>query len=226
MGVDLNRGFLVPRITEIMAKLGELCPPCRFPADADHSEEVRHPSWIRGGTSPSGADFGDAQSAMVDADYFIGAKYTSFDYGAPQRIVWVPPPEGQERFTRPETTGPHVGELSSPEGNLAFRRWASRVVPMLVHIWCNDYDDCDLLISNLSTAIFATNAGGPEVVGIETIVAGGYAEEQVGQRGIAYVLGCNFVFPITRGPLIQLPLKKIETPVHPVSIETLVGRPI
>ena len=224
MSDTTKRGYLVPRITEVMDWLSSRCPPCRYPADADKQEESL-PAWVRGGTTPSGADFGDAQAAVSEATYFIGRKYIPLEYGAPQRIVWLPPPPGSERFVRSETTGPHLDDVGQGEGALAFRRWRTRVVPMLAHLWCNDYDDCDILVQWLATAIFATNAGGPESVG-EAVTGGGYAEEEMSQRGVVYHLNCNFVFPVVRDPLVQHKVKEVTVDPHPVSVDVFVGRPV
>lgn len=202
MGVrDRERGALIPRLEEVMDLLGEVHPPLRFPADADRAEEeVPAGRWIRGGTSPSGRDDGDVR----EATWFVGAKYASSDLGAPQRIVWIPPEEGQERFVLADRAGymqEREQDLAGGEGpdlgDRSFRRIATRVVPVVADIWANDDDDLDILVHWLASSVLCVNAGAAEMVGERPVDSGGLSAEQVGQRGLRYRLLCNFVFPIS-----------------------------
>lgn len=199
------RGALLPRLEEVMAFLSRYHPPLRFPADADREEtEVAEGRWLRGGTSPSGRDHG----AVEVATWWVGAKYLAADFGAPQRIVWVPPEEGQERFVLPDRAG-YTQEREQPGGegpdlgDRTFRRVMTRVVPVTAAIWANDYDDLDILVHWLASAVFCTNAGAAEYVGEKPVESGGEALDQLGQRGLHYRLLCNFVFPVS-APYFEL----------------------
>ena len=186
-----------------MSFLSEWCPPQRFPANNNRSETQASPTWRRGGTSPSGESFGGAR----DADYFIGAQYLDTEYGLPQRIVWVPPRAGEESFVIPDSAGPHL-ERDNEDPARVFRRWATRVMPVTVDLWCNDFDDLDILLHWLCTAIIASNAGGPEAVGVRTLGSGGLsADTEMDQRGLRYRLRANFVSPISRPYNIQKPFQ-------------------
>lgn len=194
---DLSRGHLLPRLEEIMDFLSEYHPPLRFPADDGRKEAEVLSGWQRGGTSPSGEDLGD----VATATWYVGDKYLKSSLGAPQRIVWLPPEFGQERFTFPDSAGDHaerdqVGGGEEHLGTRAFRRVLSRVVPVIADVWANDYDDLDILIHWLASAVFCTNAGAPEGVGEKPIESGGYVPDQMIQRGVRYQLTCNLVFPI------------------------------
>lgn len=196
---DVGRGALIPRLERIMAFLSQYHPPLRFPADRDRTEEeVREGVWKRGGTTPSGRDAGDVRTAT----WFVGAKYATSDLGAPQRIVWIPPEEGQERFTLPDRAG-YMQEREQPGGegpdlgDRTFRRIMTRVVPVTADLWCNDEDDLDILIHWVASAVFCTNAGAAEHVGEKPVESGGMALDQMVQRGLRYRLVCNFVFPIS-----------------------------
>jgi hypothetical protein len=180
--------------------------------------------WIIGGTSPSGEELGPIEGA----NYFIGAKYKEANFGAPQRIVWVPPRDGGERWVRNDLTGSVVSgsqvfstgnfvEPDSDDTNYVFSRWATRVVPMMAQLWCHDFDDQDVLVQWLSTAIFATAPGAPESVGVPAIISGGQEEdEEMNERGLVYNLRCNFVFPVVRPPLrkerfqIEVSVQKVD----------------
>lgn len=191
--------LLVPRIEEIMDFMREWCPPLRFPADGGGLAEEAPDNWVRGGTSPSGRSFGDVDVA----NYFIGAQYMVVNMGgAPQRIVWVPPAFGAERFARPDSNGWHIGAGAAQAGggdiaeDRAFRRLATRIVPVHIDLWADDHGDLDVLINWVYAGVDTTNAGAPAMAGVPPVETGGEVEAQAGQRGIRYQLLANLVFPV------------------------------
>lgn len=206
---DERVGFLEPRIVEVMSFLNGVCPAYYFPADNDR-KAMLYPNggaWLRGGTSPSGDDQGD----VGQANWFIGERYVDgASLGMPQRVVWIPPQEGEERFVEPDSAGHHkvgdafgrtyVGGLQGDESqlpkNLAYRKVLSRVCPVKVDIWGNDWDDTDQLVHWLASCILATNAGAPEYLREKTIQSGGYVRMEKGQRGVRYRMAAIFVFPV------------------------------
>lgn len=210
---DLTRGHVLPAIEAVMAYLDAEHPPQRFPKDSDRVEVDRSSRWLRGGTSPSGVAFSEPK----EASYFVGAKYLASTFGGPQRIVWVPPEPGRESFVEPDSSGWHpdpTEEEESPAfprevghgktGSRAFRRVRSRVVPCLVDLWCNDYDDLDILINALVGGIHTWNAGAPELHNLDSVGEGGTVTDGMVERGLRYQLTATFVFPMTISYRVQV----------------------
>lgn len=203
------RGHLVPRITAIMEELQLVCPPMYYPADGERQETPYPDGWLRGGTSPSGDGHGTVDPGQ--ANWWIGERYAKTkNYGQPQRIVWIPPRRGRERFVKPDHVGRNAEVLGSPQiggggdpPGFQFRALGTRVCPCEVDLWVNDYDDGDILVHWLVASIVAVNSGAPELVGVDAIVSGGYTgEDEEGVRGLRYVLECNLVFPVVK-PIAQ-----------------------
>lgn len=208
---DSTRGHLKPRIVEVMAYMNAVCPAYIYPADSGRAETLapNNGAWFLGGTSPSGDDDGD----VTQANWWIGERYVDGAFnGAPQRMVWIPPRDGEERFAEADSVGHHkVGDAAGQTfgagddrlpASMAYRKVMSRVVPVKVDIWGNDFDDTDLMVHWLASCIFATNAGAPEKLREKTISSGGYVTLEKGQRGVRYRLSATFVFPII-APFVQ-----------------------
>ncbi len=203
MAVDLTEGYLLPRIDGVMSMLQETCPPYRFPADGDRSGVLDSRGWRRGGTSPSGQDFGD----ISDCNWFVGDTYLKATIGAPWRLVWLPPLIGEERFVVGKNVGIHVNAeeeggaddyaaLDNTGVGQAYRIILHRVCPVRVDVWGSDYPDIDKLVHWLASCVFASNAGAAEACGVQTVDSGGMIPMESGVRGLRYQLKFNFVFPI------------------------------
>ncbi len=203
MSVDLTQGYLLPRIDQIMSMLQQVCPPYKFPADGDRSAVLDNRGWRRGGTSPSGQNFGD----ISDCNWFVGDTYLKSTIGAPWRLVWLPPLVGEERFVVGKNVGMHAyaEEVGGSDAYAAlngqgigqvYRLILHRISPVRVDIWGSDYPDLDLLVHWLASCTFATNAGAAESCGVPTVDNGGLVPLESGVRGLRYQLKLNFVFPI------------------------------
>lgn len=221
------RGHLVPRIEAVMAILGRSSPPQVYPADGDRAEAEAPQGWVRGGTEVDGTAAGDVSVA----NWFVGERYLAASYGQPQRIVWVPPQRGRERFLYAPTAGvvAHYSRVVGGDGledsrggaggsgslnlgpdsvalevasdvegcrKFAYRMIGARLCPVEADLWCNDYDDLDLLVMWLASAVTVVNAGAVEQVQERPVYGGGQVECETGQRGLRYRLECNFVFPV------------------------------
>lgn len=181
-----SAGYTLPMVELVMDVLAKLTPALRFPADKGRAEECV--PWVRGGTQASGATAGGA-----GGNWFFGAKYVNTNQGgAPQRLVWIPPEPGEESFTAPDSTG----FRTSGTTHLADRRLATRVVPMTVDIWGQDYGDTELLANYVAAAIYSVTSG-QLVTDAGILVSGGFSPEVPADRGVHYVLVAQFGFPVT-----------------------------
>ena len=127
----LTRGTIVPAVVLIMKALQVIYPRRTFPAVDPASDQLREAvldpaGWVLGGTSPGGAYLGPPKG-----NYFIGDPNVERDGPPPQRIVWAPPEEGEERYVAPQRIGNMIGgapihaAASAPPGRavrLAARR--------------------------------------------------------------------------------------------------------
>lgn len=192
-GRDPFEGVLVPEIERRMRFLDEWCPPAVFPSKGGvRTPEHTGQPWLRGGTSPSGQIMGSPS----EANYYIGAQYVEKEWGQPWRIVWIPPRRGEETYIRPDSLGPHM-EGDNPTPGVVFKRWGARIMPVRVNLWCNDYGDLDVLVQWVTTAHWQVSGGGPEAVGIRSVVGGGIVEEvEDGDRGLIYEMTLNFAAPL------------------------------
>jgi hypothetical protein len=177
-------GYLVPQILCVMDVLAQFTPAYRFPANTGRQPEET--PWVRGGTSPGGSIAGGDRG-----NWFVGTKYAETNQGAaPQRIVWLPPEPGEESFSIADSVG------SRFESGYEHRRIATRVVPVSIEIWGHDYGDTETLANYMSAALY-TVCVGQLVVDDGMLVSGGFMREVAGDRGVRYILGCKFAFPVT-----------------------------
>ena len=209
-----TRGSIVPGVQYVMSVLQTLYPRRIFP-DAGTADQQRQPiidplGWRRGGTSPSGASLGGAPGG----NYFIGSAERYISEAAPQRIIWEPPGPGDEEWTLPQQIGPFVDprtqqlpNLLTPQspttgqqyrqmGNFASGQFATRVIPMRVHIWGNDWSDAEELVHWFGSAFQVCFNGNLGVSNIPLLGPGGWVEDDKGSRGLHYILTARFAAPV------------------------------
>lgn len=166
------------------------------------------------------------------SNWFIGKSYTGAGIGGIQKLVWVPPEPGQEKFVEADSAGWHkerdaIGEDESYLLDRAFRRIGTRISPFMVELRCNDYTDADLLLHWLVSSVKLVNAGALEHVHEAPVVSGGYVAVDAGQRGVLYQLNVQFAFPVV-APNMDLRLARsvilnprFETGAHAVARQML-----
>lgn len=73
---------------------------------------------------------------------------------------------------------------------------------MELDLWCNDYDDLDVLVFWLCKAMRETTAGSVEAAKDSSLFGGGYANnsDEEGIRGVRYKLNVTFIFPLAMQP--------------------------
>lgn len=206
-----TRGTILPSIEYCMYTLQQLYPRRIFPA-GDAAATAREPQldpvgWRRGGTSPSGASLGGTPGG----NYFVGSPDKYIRDAAPQRIIWEPPAPGEEEWGPPQQHGyfvdpstqqlPQLRTPPSPENQQQYREmgdrasapFATRIIPMRVHLWGSDYDDTEELIHWFASAVQVCFNGtlnnqwlhGP----------GGWTDEK-DSRGLHYELVVRFAAPV------------------------------
>lgn len=207
-----TRGTIVPGIQYCMSTLQQLYPRRIFPADGGIDEQ-RQPvidpaGWRRGGTSPSGASLGGTPGGS----YFIGTPEKFLNDAVPQRIIWEPPGIGEEDWIAPQQIGPYVdastqqlpnllipaNPATPPQyrqmGNFAAASFATRVIPMRVHLWGSDWSDTEELVHWFASAFqicFNGNINDQALLG-----PGGWVDDEKTTRGLHYVLTARFAAPI------------------------------
>lgn len=217
-GAETFEGALVPEIERRMRFLDAWCPPNYFPSEGGvRKPEITGQPWLRGGTSPSGQKMGNPS----DANYYIGEQYVDKDWGQPWRIVWIPPRRGEETFVRPDSLGPHMDQdKDNPTPGVVFKRWGARILPVRVNLWCNDYGDLDVLVQWVATAHWQVSGGGPEAVGVRSVVGGGLVEAvEDADRGLIYEMTLNFAVPLVSPWYIAKQGRVIVT-------QEMLGRPV
>lgn len=213
--VALNtRGSIIPGIQYTMQVLQNLYPRRIFPnagtIDQQHQPVIDPNGWRRGGTSPSGASLGGTPGGS----YFVGSPERFISEAAPQRIVWEPPGPGEEDWTIPQQIGPFVDpstrqlpDLLIPQspttgaqyrqmGGFASGQFATRVIPMKVHIWGNDWSDTEELVHWFGSAFQTCFNGTLGVANVPLLGPGGWVEDEKGSRGLHYVLIARLTAPI------------------------------
>lgn len=184
---------MVQVLTGIMALLQDYYPPRSWPSGVEQKG-----TWVRGGT------VGEAGGAAAgEGNWYIGPQYLATK-GAPQRVVWCPPQD--------ETYGPpmRVGHEHADAG-VGIKAIANRQIPFEVHLWGNDYDDCEDLLNYVCAAVYDLTCGSGDKAPM--LSRGGWKPRQEGDRGVLYVL------PIVVGVPVYLP-KVGHGPAHRVSISS------
>lgn len=209
-----NRGTILPGIQYVMYVLQAIYPRRIFPntgtADAQHQPVLCPVGWRRGGTSASGASLGGTPGG----NYFVGFPEKVVNDAAPQRIIWEPPGVDQEEWAPPQQMGPYKDVLTTPQPDLllpqspvtgdqyrqmdgfASAQLATRIIPMRVHLWSNDWSDAEELVHWFAAAVQVCFNGNTSVAGMPLLGPGGWAEDEKGSRGLHYVLTVRFAAPI------------------------------
>ena len=233
----LTRGTIVPGVVLIMKALQIIYPRRTFPAVDPASDRVREAAidpdgWTLGGTSPGGASLGP-----VRGNYFIGEPNVERDGPPPQRIVWMPPDEGEERFVAPQRIGNQIGAApiftppllrrpdlpadwqpdapARPLGPHAARQVYTRVIPMRAHCWGSDLDDAEELADHLAAAAELVLSGTQMPLSGQIVQGGGFLRDMLGNRGVCYVLRLNFYAPIYSPMLSNAQLRDVGLIVTP-----------
>lgn len=212
-----SRGTVVPAVELAMATLQAIHPRRIFPADG-RPDENNVPTfcpvgWLRGGTSPGGADVGGPKHG----NYFVGNDYRKVASASPQRIVWVPtrddwgPPAAYGAVADPSIADlpelktpmtPATEEAYRTHSHLAAVPWASRTINLDAHVWGSDFDDTEELVHWLASAwqlCFQGTAGDTPIVG-----PGEWIEDEKGTRGLHYVLSCRVGAPVVFPPYLEI----------------------
>jgi hypothetical protein len=214
----LTRGTIVPGVTLVMRALQLIYPRRTYPAvdaasDLTREAKLAPEGWVLGGTSPGGAPLG-----LVKGNYFIGDPNVERDGPPPQRIVWVPPDNGEERYVAPQRLGNMIGgappgtpqlmrrpdepadwlpgAAARPLGPHVGRQVYTRVIPMRAHCWGSDMDDTEELADNLAAATELVLGGTQMPLNAPIVTGGGFLRDTLGNRGLCYVLRVNFYAPI------------------------------
>ncbi len=209
-----TRGTIVLGVDYVMATLQAIFPRRIFP-DTGTIDQQRTPiicpvGWRRGGTSPSGASLGGTPGG----NYWIGVAEKYINEAAPQRIVWEPPGRDEEEWAPPQQMGPYkdpstqqLPQLLTPQspttgdyyrqmGDMATAQFATRIIPMHVHIWGNDWSDTEEVLHWFASAVQICFNGNTSVAGVPLIGPGGWADDEKGTRGLHYVLTVRFAAPV------------------------------
>ncbi len=208
-----TRGTIVPAIDFIMTVLQDLYPRRIYPntgtIDQQRMPVIAPEGWQRGGTSPSGASLGGTPGG----NYFIGSAEKYINEAAPQRVIWELPGPSEEEWAPPQQMGPYkdpaivpLPQLLTPQspvtaeqfrqmGEMATGQFATRIIPMKAHLWCNDYPD-EEFVHWFGAACQVCFNGNTSVAGYPLLGPGGWVEDPKGSRGIHYIVTVRFAAPI------------------------------
>lgn len=234
-----TRGTILVGIQATMEALQQLYPRRIFPTnpvlDQSRLPEVDPLGWRRGGTSPAGASLGGTPGGS----YFVGSAEKWLLDAAPQRIVWEPPQVGEELLMPLSMVGPYkdprVQQLpnlltplnpATPEhfrymGAMAAAQWALRIIPMRVHLWASDFDDCDELVHWFAAAVQTSFNG--NINGMDVFTPGGYRDIDKDTRGIHYECTVRFAAPLHYPYFAEVEAKAAALRFSGAAPDTVVG---